>query len=258
MAKSNGVILFHGAAGIVSLRVRGTRLDANTNWFGQRVISPTWTFQDRTWNTASAYPAIQRNISATYQYEASSYGLPDKGRGYDLVAKAPANNYDLPAYPVQMATPCKFEYQLMVQKHWPYWTFNNPPILDGNGKRTNNDGRWNTQWVNVTTAWTNINMRDHGYPNTYEWWDVVRSGGRFKGIEYWDQPEPSKIWVPVLEVQSVLRSEDCAVGGGANCPKAGADSITPPSGGPGGSGNTGIGSLTGGGGGGTIINPPSP
>jgi hypothetical protein len=258
MPKSNGVMLVHGAAGIVSIKVRGTRLDANTTWFNQLVISPTWTFQDRNWVDNPKYKLIQRNISATYQYEASSYGLLEKGRGYDVSIQLPANNYDLPAYPVQMATPCKFEYQLVVQKHWPYWTFNAPPILDANGKRTNNAGKWNTQWVNVTTAWTGINMKSYGYPNTYEWWDVVRSGGKLRGIVYWDQPEPSKIWVPVLEIQTVLRSLECGTGGKANCPPAEPESITPPSGGPGGVGSTGTGSLTSGGGGGSIINPPPP
>jgi hypothetical protein len=248
MPRTNyGVLLVHGAAGLVYLSVRGTRLQSNTNWFGQQVISPTWTFQDRSWHTSSAYPPVQRHISATYQYATSSYGLPEKGRGYDYVQKLPSNNYDLPAYPVQLATPCKYEYQVIVQKSWPFWTYTNPA-------RT--AGVWNEQWVNITSAWQGINMRDHGYPNTYEWWNVVRSGGVFKNVQYWDQPEPSQIWIPVLEVQSVLRSEQCATA--ANCPQASAASITAPTGGPGG---TNGGSLTYGGtngGGGSIINPPTP
>jgi hypothetical protein len=243
----NGVLLRHGAAGLVTLSVRGTRLQGGTNWFGQTVVSPTWTFQDRSWHSTTAFPSVQKGISTTYQYATSSFGLPDKGRGFDFVNKVPANNYDLPAYPVQLATPCKYEYQLTVQKSWPFWTFSNPA-------RT--AGQWNTQWVDIKTAWQNINMLDHGYPNTYEWWNVVRSGGRFKNVEYWDQPDPSQIWIPVLEVQSVLRSEQCAQSGNANCPPAEPESLTAPSGG------TGSGSLTnggggGGGGGGSIINPPN-
>ena len=246
---SYGVMLRHGAAGTVTIAVRGTRLEANTQWLGQKVISPTWTFQDRPWRTATEYPSNQYNVTSTYQYAASSYGLPEKGRAFDNVLKLPsATDYDLPAYPVQLATPCKYEYRLIVQKSWPYWTFSNPA-------RT--AGQWNTQWVNVTTAWLPINLKNYAYPNTYEWWNLVRSGGRYKTIEYWDQPDPSQIWIPVLEVQSVLRSQQCAVGGGVNCPKAETDSITSPTGGVGG---TTVGSLTGGGGGGggSIITPPPP
>ena len=246
---SNGVMILHGAAGSVTLAVRGTRLVGNTQWLGQKVISPTWTFQDRPWRTATEYPSNQYNITSTYQYAASSYGLPEKGRAFDHVLGLPSpSDYDLPAYPVQLATPCKYEYQLIVQKHWPYWTFSNPA-------RT--AGQWNTQWVNVTTAWLPINMKNYAYPNTYEWWNLARSGGKFKTVEYWDQPDPSQIWVPVLEVQSVLRSQQCAVGGSVNCPKAEPGSITSPTGGAGG---TTVGSLTGGGGGGggSIIDPPPP
>jgi hypothetical protein len=56
-----------------------------------------------------------------------------------------------------------------------------------------------------------------GRSNSYEVRTHTVSGGTFKGVEYWDQP--AGIWVPVLEIQSVLR-EECVARGTCAPPSA--------------------------------------
>jgi hypothetical protein len=140
--------------------------------------------------------------------------LPEKGRALTISSGTLGDVYNLPAYFVKQETPCKYEVQVTVQKSYPYWKYTNPDQTAG---------EWREQWVDVVSPWRNVDMRDYGYPQPYEMWPKVRSGGIFRGVLLWE-PTPRNIWVPVLEMQSTLRSTDCGVSG--NCPPTPGDALT--------------------------------
>jgi hypothetical protein len=71
-------------------------------------------------------------------------------------------------------------------------------------------GNWQYGWATVQTPWAGVNMTQMGYPVPYDVRSRTRSAGMFRGQMYIDSPDG--VWVPVVEVQSVLRDECVAAG----------------------------------------------
>jgi len=201
------------------------------SWFGQSVPKPQWTFSDRDWNTAtSRYPQQQEGGTATYAYQTSSAGLTTEfGRSFDAANKAPSDTYNLPAYGVSIKSFCGHEWKVtitMAARTWNreqgavcYQTNVYPDGTTFEPEGTSNTGcdagwvvrgTWSYGWQDFSTDWAGIDLRQIGRTTSYDLRTRTISGGAWQEVVYWDQP--SGIWVPVIEVQSVLRSECVANG----------------------------------------------
>ena len=209
------------------LVMRSRRFNGGETWFGQTVPRPQWVFTDRAWNDGPL-PATQSGQQARYVYQTSSAGLPTTfGRGFDAASKAPSTRFDLPAYAVNLTTYCGHEWKVEVElatRTWNrtgacYATRINPDGSTETPAGTSNEGcdpgyvapgEWVYGWENNTTAWAGIDLTQIGRPTTYDFRTRTTSGGVFKGREYVD--DPTGIWVPVIEIQSVLRDECVAAG----------------------------------------------
>jgi hypothetical protein len=224
------------------LTMRSRRFNGGENWFGQIIPPPQWTFDDRTWNiNKGRYPARQAGTETTYVYQTTSAGLNTVfGRGFDIVNKKPSDNYNLAAYGVSVETYCGHEWKesaMVADRTWnPTGPCYETRILP-NGKTleyggTSNEGcepgfvspgDWTYSWVQVETPWAGVDMRQKGDPVSYDVRSFTRSGGFFKnritGVEEAYTDEPAGVWVPVVEVQSVLRDE-CVANGTCDPPKA--------------------------------------
>ncbi|HEY3289360.1 MAG TPA: hypothetical protein VGK87_04455 [Anaerolineae bacterium] len=219
----------------LQLYMRSQRFAGGENWFGQIVPKPQWIFSDRDWNSSSQYPRQQEGNQASYVYRTSSAGLSSLyGREYDPAGKAPGDLYDLPAYGVTMKTFCGHQWKVsitMAARTWhpsgacyqtglnPDGTTITPPGTSGDGCAAGwaAPGTYTYGWQDFTTDWAGIDMTQVGKSTTYDLRTRTMSGGAWQGNVYWDQP--SGIWVPVLEVQSVLRSA-CVANGSCLPPTA--------------------------------------
>ncbi len=217
------------------LTMRSYRLDGGVNWFNQTVPQPQWTFTDRSWNTNAQFPLQQQGTQASYVYQTTSAGLSTIfGRAFDMTLKQPSSDYNLPAYGVNIQTFCGHEWMVTYQiagRAWQqtgacYQTMLYPDGSTQTPDGTSNigcdpgwvaPGKWAYEWVDKTTSWAGINMTQMGRPNTYDVRTRTQSGGVFNGQQYWD--DPTGVWVPVVEVQSVLR-EECVAKGTCNPPVA--------------------------------------
>jgi len=214
--------------------MRSRRFNGGENWLGQTAPPPQWVFSDRDWNTGSL-PRVQNGHQASYVYQTASAGLETRlGRAFDTVRRAPADRFDLPAYNVALTTYCGHEWRATVTLSTRLWHPTGPCFetrLMPDGKTfepegTSNEGcapgwvspgYWTYGWANFATDWAGIDMRSVGRSTTYDIRTRTLSGGIFKGQEYWDTP--AGIWVPVIEVQSVMRNE-CVAEGSCEPPRA--------------------------------------
>jgi hypothetical protein len=220
----------------LQMSMRSRRLSAGEVWFSQVVPGSRWNFDDRAWNTGTQ--RVQEGNEATYVYQTSSADLTTLfGRSFDVVNKQPADTYNLPAYNVSVQTFCGHEWKAIYESATRVWNKTGPCYesrLLANGTTYEPDGTSNQGcnpgwvspgnyvygWTTQASDWTGIDMRGAGHTAPYDTRMRTRSGGTFKGEDYWD--DPSGIWVPVLEVQSVLRDE-CVAEGSCEPPKAGGD-----------------------------------
>ncbi|MCL5994813.1 MAG: hypothetical protein M1546_02015, partial [Chloroflexi bacterium] len=229
------------------LLMRSHRFNGGEDWFGQTVPQPQWHFDDRSWNANASQD--QQGPRATYIYQTSSAGLSTlSGRAFDMVNKRPADSYNLPAYGVTLRSYCGHDWKVTVkvaQRVWQpsgacYATELYPDGTTLEPEGTSNEGcepgyvspgQWSYGWQEYATEWTGIDLRQTGRATAYDSRTRTRSGGFFKDVSYWDTPsgdpdEASGIWVPVLEVQSVLRSA-CVASGECPPPKVEPTAVTP-------------------------------
>jgi hypothetical protein len=210
------------------LTMRSIRFNGGESWFGQIVPKPQWTFADRTWNTSAPQPTHQEGTQATFVYQTSSAGLDTtQGRAFDMVNKVPADTYNLPAYNVTLQTFCGHEWKMSYRvavRSWhatgacapslilPDGTTYAPPGFSSEGCSAGlvAPGTFVYAWQMVNTDWTGIDLRQKGDPTSYAVRTKARPGGIFNNLDYWDNS--TSIWVPVIEVQSVLRDECVAAG----------------------------------------------
>lgn len=182
---AHGTPLVHGAVGYVTLSVRGRRMTVAENWFGDFGPQPRWTIHERAINGGVQ---TRTGMSMTHTFQTSSFGLPANGRAFDLALGLPAVAHNLPAYRIQTETPCVYETRITVEKAWPYYSAS--------------QNRWMPQYVAVSSAWSKMNLRVHGAPQSYEWWNATRTGGTYDSVQYWDN-FTGETWVPVIEAQTV-------------------------------------------------------
>jgi hypothetical protein len=210
------------------LYMRSRRFDGGETWFGQVVPQPQWTFSDRTWNVNGPFAQEQNGTQASYVYQTSSAGLSTTfGRAFDTVNKVPASTYNLPAYGVTIKTSCGHEWMVTYQiagRVWQpsgacYQTMLYPDGTTEEPEGTSNEGcdpgwvapgQWGYEWVDKTTTWAGVDMTGVGKSTTYDVRTKSSSGGVLDDQQYWD--DQTGIWVPVVEVQSVLRDECVADG----------------------------------------------
>src|SRR4029453_10438884 len=84
-------------------------------------------------------------------------------------------------------------------------------------------GHWVYSWSSFSTDWSGVDMTLTGLSTTYDVQPHSVSGGFYYDNVYWDSP--SGIWVPVVEVQSVLRSR-CVADGTCAPPRAEPNSLS--------------------------------
>ncbi len=216
------------------LYMRSRRFNGGESWFGQTVPKPQWTFSDRSWNTGP-YAKKQEGTQATYVYQTSSAGLLTLfGREFDMVNKVPGNIYDLPAYDVTVKTFCGHEWKVTVTiatRTWhpsgacypttlyPDGTTYEPPGTSNDGCAPGyvSPGSYTYGWQNYQTDWAGIDLTQMGRSTSYDVRTTTQSGGMWQDTVYWDLPPG--IWVPVVEVQSVLR-DSCVASGACQPPSA--------------------------------------
>ncbi len=209
------------------LTVRSHRFSGGETWLGQTVPQPNFVFSDRAWNNPP-YPSEQNGPQATYVYRTSSYGINNKhGREFDMVNKLVTDIYDLPSYSVQTNTYCGHDWKASVQlstRNWhqdgscyqtilyPDGSTYTPPGTSPDGCNPGwvAPGHWIYSWKSFVTDWNGVNMTQAGLSTTYDVQPNSVSGGIYDNVTYWDAP--NGIWVPVLEVQSVLRGKCVAEG----------------------------------------------
>ncbi len=194
-----------GLVGHLRLGVRTQRLVPGTQWV-RRVPQFGWRFNDggRVINDAGG--------TVTYQFEASSFGQPAQGRRFDFAAKQPADAYDLPAYPVTVASTCGLSWALEYRIGESYQVPTTINRADGTVIDTfETKYRW-SEVKKLGEAWNALDLAGPEYGLGTPWLPVSgpalsRSGGVFNGEVYRDAVPG--VWIPVTEAQSVLRSEDC-------------------------------------------------
>ena len=235
------------AAGVwqnLVLTLRSHRFTGGESWFNETVPQPKYTFSDQPWNTP-ALPSVQTGITATYIYKTSSYGLNTTfGREFDMVNKQVTHVYDLPAYEVQSTTYCGHDWKASVQlaqRNWQktgscYQTILYPDGTTFTPAGTSNEGcnpgwvapgNWVYSWRTYTTDWSGVDMTLTGLSTTYDSQPNSVSGGIFDNATYRDDEDGvNGIWVPVVEVQSVLRGK-CVADGTCAPPVAEPGSIAP-------------------------------
>ena len=219
------------------LIMRSRRFNGGEDWIGMVVPQPQWVFSDRDWNNGPE-PRVQDGHQATYVYQTASSGLlTTMGRAFDSARQLPADLYNLAAYNVALTTYCGHEWRSTVTLATRVWQSSGPcyetrVMPDGKTYEpvgTSNEncdpgwvspGYWTYGWGNFATDWAPIDMRSVGRSTTYDYRTRTLSGGNFKGQEYWD--DPSGIWVPVIEIQSVMRDE-CVAEGSCEPPRANSD-----------------------------------
>ena len=225
------------------LYMRSERFVGGENWFGMPVPKTQWTFEDRDWNGSTAkYARLQEGSVAVFTYQTSSSGMSSSlGRAFDPISKQPAENYTLPAYSVIVKTFCGHEWKVAVQIAERFWSKLGScyaTILYPDGSTyvppgTSNEGcsagyvapgAYTYQWKDEVTDWAGIDLRLMGRPTSYDTRTRTKAGGVFNNAQYWD--DPVGLWVPVIEVQSVLRDK-CVQDGSCEPPAAEPDSINP-------------------------------
>ena len=225
------------------LTMRSQRFNGGENWFGQIASQPAWTFWDRSWNTGPN-PRSQAGLTAQYTYGTSSAGLGTTlGQGYDLINHTPSGAYTLPSYEVDNQTSCGHQWVGSADLSERTWN-KDGPCVQGTPLPTNPVTYWGPAgtsplgcpvgqfapghyiyyWSNFSTTWSNLDMRQAGRATSYDLQDTARGGGQVNSSYYWDNN--GGIWVPVVEVQSVLRSS-CVANSSCLPPAAELTSLSP-------------------------------
>jgi hypothetical protein len=181
-------------------------------------------------------PRTVLGITVTHTYNSASIGQPEFGRAFDFVRNEPSDLYNLPAYEVTLKTICGHEWQLKWQESAKYWKRDNGATCTVAGLNPDGTvkpgfardscpageavaGQQAFKWVNRSSPWEGLDLRtlNLGFQFPYAIQGMSKEFGRVNNIVYWNRAPSPAMWIPVVEVQSVLRAEDCATGNG--CPQ---------------------------------------
>ncbi len=220
------------------LRVRSQRFTGapGERWFGVKTSKPNYFFHDDTALRGTLnHDTYQVGPVAVFRWQAPSARRSRRGRRYDVMNDALTQDHNAPAYPVAVTTSCghtwsasweeaerseEFLAPCQPQTEPPPvgWTNNTCPPGEARPYRER------FRWIARSTGanWQGIDMR--GVPNAGPrietpyaiQWKAI-GGGYFKGNPTPVFDEVIGIWVPVVEVQSILRGDGC-VANLAMCP----------------------------------------
>jgi hypothetical protein len=219
-------------AGLVrkmKLMLRSERLEKGREWEGDIAAAPKFEFG----GVGSASAA--QGYVVTYRWTASSAGGPAHGRRYSVERDALTDSYDMPANQVNVQTHCGHWWLMTWEESEGYdesvfgicQTATSPVPVDyttdgcqpGDMRPVAKTTKY--RWVNKSSGadWTEINMKsdvEPALPTSYAVQTRTQGVGKFKGAL---QADPvGEMWVPVVEVQSVLRSDAC-YNDPAQCPE---------------------------------------
>jgi hypothetical protein len=214
------------------LRVRSQRFTGapGERWFGVKTSKPNYFFHDDTTLHGTVnHDTYQVGPVAVFRWQAPSANRSQRGRRYDVMNDALTQEHTAPAYPVAVTTSCGHTWSASWEAAEEYREFTGncqitPDPLPADWTRDGCAGPGDARpfvkklrWATLSTGanWQGIDMR--GVPNAGPRIDTPYAiqwkstgGGYFKG-----DPNPVfddamiGIWVPVVEVQSVLRGEAC-------------------------------------------------
>lgn len=223
----------HMGAWTLDIAIRSQRLPAGVRWADERVVGPEWTFRDGGGSSGAG------GDLAHFTWRYSSFGQPVLGVGADRRTSLPNPAASLPAWEVIAATSCGHEVS------WRYRVADTENII---GECRHYDGRPNdmaqvcggvaadgsgwyaevTQRLRWRTAagqtdfpsWQTIDLRWFGRGRSYATVRRTQEYGIVRDALYDSGLVRDSLWVPVIEVQSVLRSDACHASSAA-CPGVG-------------------------------------
>lgn len=220
----------HMGAWTLDIAIRSQRLPAGVRWAEERVVGPEWTFRDR-----GASGGGGGDVAA-FTWRASSFGQPALGVAADRRTALPNLAARLPAWEVVTTTSCGHEVT------WRYRVADTENIIgecrfydgkpndmaqtcgsvgaDGSGwyAEVTQKLRWRTAFGQPDfPAWQTIDLRWFGRGRSYATMRRTQEYGIVRDAIFDSGLVRDSLWVPVIEVQSVLRSDECH-GNRAACP----------------------------------------
>jgi hypothetical protein len=223
----------HGAAFHLQLAIRSQRLSAGVRWADDRVVGPEWTFYDGNGSSGAGGDV------ARFTWRYSSFEQPLLGVGADRRTNRPDLSKRLPAWEVIMTTSCGHEVA------WRYRVAETENIIgqcryysgkpndmaqtcgsiaaDGSGwyAEVTQRLRWRVAaGQNDFPAWQTVDLRWFGRGRSYATMRETQEYGIVRDQIFDSGLVRSSLWVPVIEVQSVLRSDECHANP-ARCPGVG-------------------------------------
>ena len=212
----------HGAAFQLQLGIRSQRLPAGVRWADEHVVGPNWTFIDGTGITVAGGDVSH----FTWRY--SSFEQPVLGVGADRRTNLPDLSKRLPAWQVLMTTSCGHEVSwryrvaetVNIQGECKYYEGKPNDMAQKCGGVAADGSGWyaevtqKLQWRLVQgqpnfPEWQTIDLRWFGRGNSYATMRDTQEYGVVRNQIFDSGLVRSSLWVPVLEVQSVLRSNAC-------------------------------------------------
>jgi hypothetical protein len=211
------------------LRARSQRFNGSDleSWFGQRPAKPFFHFPDSTTlSGAGGYKPEQEGALAVYRWQAASANGQPRGRRYDVQSDSLTNDYNVPAYQVTVRTSCGHSWSASWETAEEYQEFTancqiTPDPLPADWTRNGcaNPGDAHPfvrkfRWATLSTGgtWQGIDMRTlpvAGLQTSYALQYASRGGGYFQSAGEPVYDPIGEMWVPVVEVQSVLRGDEC-------------------------------------------------
>lgn len=223
----------HMGAWTLDIAVRSQRLPAGVRWAHERVFGPRWNFLDGD-GTAGAEGDV-----AQFTWRYSSYGRPMLGVGAKRGTNLPDLSRRLPAWEVISETSCGHEVT------WRYRVADTENIIgecryytsrpndmaqrcgtvgpDGDGwyAEVTQRLRWRTAaGQSDYPSWQTVDLRWFGRGHSFAAMRETQEYGIVRDQVFDSGLVRSSLWVPVLEVQSVLRSDACHANPAA-CPGIG-------------------------------------
>ena len=212
----------HGAAFQLQLAIRSQRLPAGVRWADERVVGPEWSFHDGGGSVGAGGDA------AAFTWRYSSFGQPVLGVGADRRTSRPDLSRRLPAWEVISTTSCGHEaawrYRVAETENiigqCTYFTGRPNDMAQVCGSTAADGSGWYAEvtqklrWRLVAgqpdfPSWQTIDLRWFGRGRSYATMRETQEYGIVRNQVFDSGLVRSSLWVPVIEVQSVLRSDAC-------------------------------------------------
>ncbi len=206
------------------LGTRIQRLEGGVIWppyvNGASVISTTWKFQDRNWNSPHYATTQLGNDPKHFIYETASFGLTKSGRAFDFNSGQPsASQYDLPAYELKVKTPWGYSYNMkwqeserdncsggnMITAFAPKYGYTIDGCPAGQAASVSAGFHWVDHALHASNNGAVLDLRNYaGNVDSYRWSERSQQCGTYAGARYCENVG-TNMYVPVLEVQTVQK-----------------------------------------------------